>query len=535
MAPGAPGATLRTVLTLPNRPETLPMARLYLEQLAKLAGLPPEEAAAFVSAAEEACANVIDHAYEPGEHGTLTVVGYVTPTELNVAVQDHGIPLDLMRAMREAAPARPRVSASDGLRMIQQAVDKAYWVQRGRDGKELRLIKRRPEKDVTQALHASELSRLAEDAPLAPPQEYRIIELDPRHALGVSRCMYRAYGNSYPSEDVYFPNRLTQLNQTGELVSCVALAAAGEVVGHYALERPGLRRVAERGMAVVSPEHRGRDLMGKMRVFIEEKARALGLVGVFSRAVTRHVYSQRVNEEFGSDVCAIYLADSPGEVRFKNVSVDKPASRAASVLYYTYVVPPPVAIVHAPPHHAEVIRRIYNGLKEPISRAPVKQADMTVHHVDFREDHAAPSGSGEVEVVYDHPYNVATISVRRIGADTIAEVRRAARDLTRVTGADVVYLEIPLAQEAAPELCQRAEDIGFFFAGIGPSFAADGDVLILQSPNVEIDMAATKLATPFATDLLRYIDSERNRVAARSKAIKAPTAPPPPPAGADRG
>jgi N-acetylglutamate synthase-like GNAT family acetyltransferase len=182
-------------------------------------------------------------------------------------------------------------------------VDSAEWINRGKEGKELRLVKNRLHCDVTEQMDEGQLAPLAEDAPLAPEQEYAVRLFRPEDALGVSRLIYRTYGYTYFHEDCYYPERLAQLNETGQLVSIVAVAEDGEVVGHYAIERPNMEKVAERGMAVVSPAHRGRDLMGRMRTTLEEEARRLGMIGVYSVAVTHHVYSQRVNESFGSRVC----------------------------------------------------------------------------------------------------------------------------------------------------------------------------------------------------------------------------------------
>ena len=502
---------LRTQLTLPNEGSTLPIARAYLRELTALAGFAEEAAQPLIAAAVEACANVIDHAYEPGERGTLTLTGELTAAELIVAVCDEGMPVDPDHA---GVPddSRARVSASDGLKMIRQAVDRAYWVHKGRKGKELRLVKYRPQEEITQQLAPADLAPIAEDAPLAPPQEYQIVRLRPEHSLGVSRCIYRVYGNTYLYDDCYYPERLSRLNETGELVSCVAVAENGEVVGHYALERPGLRHVAERGMAVVSPAHRGRDLMGRMRVFIEEEARRLGLVGVYSLAVTQHVYSQKVNEEFGSDVCGILLADAPGSLRFKKIGGEQLPQRVSTVLYYTYVLPPPVSIVHAPVHHREVIERIYAGLKEPPTRSPVAPAGMVAHRVELRDPRSIPDAPGRVEVSYSNGLDAGTIRVRQTGSDTLAEIRRARDDLFQVTGADVVFLELPLAQPGTPELCERAEGIGFFFAGVGPSFAESGDALILQCLNVDLNASLVQLANPLAKQLLQYIEEERARV-----------------------
>ena len=50
-----------------------------------------------VDAAVEACANVIDHAYEPGEDGTVRVAGDVDAAGLHLRVHDDGLKFDAAR------------------------------------------------------------------------------------------------------------------------------------------------------------------------------------------------------------------------------------------------------------------------------------------------------------------------------------------------------------------------------------------------------------------------------------------------------
>src|SRR5439155_8591416 len=137
--------------------------------------------------------------------------------------------------------------------------------------------------------------------------------------VGIARVVYRVYGYTYQHEELYYPERTVRLNQEGQLVSVVAVDAGGEVVGHYALERPEAGRVAESGEAVVSPAHRGRKLMERMREQIEQEARQLGLGGIYGNAVTTHVYSQRADETFGCSVCGATLGLLPRSVTFKGI------------------------------------------------------------------------------------------------------------------------------------------------------------------------------------------------------------------------
>jgi len=490
-------------LTLPNEVESLDFARDYLERIAARAELPATESAALVDAALEACANVIDHAYEPGEHGTFTVAASTDGAGVVIGVRDQGLPLDAQRLAAEAIDflEGDKINEKALLALIRAAVDSAEWVHRGREGKELRLTKRRPAESIHARLDGDDPVDDEDQVPLAPEQEYVVRRFAPEDAIGVSRCIYRVYGNTYLHDSCYYPERLAALNENGELASVVAVTLDGEVVGHYALERPGLTRVAERGMAVVSPAHRGRDLMGRMRVFIEDEARQLGLTGVFSIAVTKHTFSQKVNEEFGSDVCGLFLGGGPESQVFRGLEEEgeKP-QRVTWVVYFTYVDKPEKALVHAPARHRAVIERIYERLELPVE-----------WHAETEE----PAGDGALKVEYIAARDSGAITVTQVGADTDAELRRATADLFDVTGAEVVYLYLPLGDPSMPALMDVAEELGYSFAGVGPSFLDDGDALLMQRLDAPLDYSQIELATPFARELLDYVAHDRERVNAR--------------------
>ncbi len=223
-------------------------------------------------------------------------------------------------------------------------------------------------------------------------------------------------------------------------------------------------------------------------------------MGTYSQAVTHHIYSQRVNEEFSANVCALTLGGSPRSLVFKKMKFDAQAQRISWVIYFDYIGTPPTAVAYAPAHHRAMLERIYGEIHAP---------------VEFREPEPVPADEmGEVAVSVNPGWQSAVIRVLRVGTDTPAEIRRARRDLCRINGAEAVYLELPLSQPGTPELCRIAEEAGFFFCGLGPSFAPDGDTLRMQYLNVPLDTSLVKLASPFAQELLGYIDQERARVAA---------------------
>src|SRR5262245_56967385 len=293
-----------------------------------------------------------------------------------------------------------------------------------------------------------------------PPPGYAIRRLRPEDAPGVTECVRRIYGAGYFHPELYDPDRIVRLNETEELVSVVAVDAGGRVVGHYALERPDLGPLAEEGEALVLPEHRHHRLMEAMHGLLEGEALRLGLTGVFGQAVTNHVFTQKVHERFGLVPRGLSLGALPRS--FHNMP-EPPPQRMSLLLGFKYLRPPPRAVAYAPPHHRATCARIYRQLGAP---------------VELREPGPAEAeGPGRVEVTFAPELQAGLIRVRRAGEDTAAEVRRARRGLCEGSGAEAVFLELPLARAETPALCRSLERDGFFFSGIGPHFAADGDAL----------------------------------------------------------
>jgi hypothetical protein len=321
---------------------------------------------------------------------------------------------------------------------------------------------------------------------------HTIRRLCPADAAGVARLVEAVYEDTYYPRDLYDPEQIVRLNDAGKLVSVVALDSAGQVVGHYALERPHLEAIAESSDAIVRPEHRHHHLMEQMRVLLREEAVHLELTGLVGYPVTNHLFSQEAEEHFGAHPCGVALGLWPRS--FHNMPEPLP-QRMSLVIYFEYLRPPG-QVLHVATHHRERSARIYQQYGIP---------------VEWREG-APPEGRGEIMVEYEAGVQVGTIGVRRVGTDTAAAVRRARHELCEGRGARALSLELPLAQAGTAEVCRAAEEEGFFFSGLGPAFASDGDALLLQFLVEDIDPSLLQVASPFAKDLLAYVGSERERV-----------------------
>ena len=113
-------------LEVTSHPRNLCLVRTMVRAFAELAGFGGRQLDRIALAVDEACANVIRHAYGGREDGDMTVTCAVEPDEagratLVVRLLDHGLPTQ--------APPLPRAHGSDllpgglGLRLMHDIMD----------------------------------------------------------------------------------------------------------------------------------------------------------------------------------------------------------------------------------------------------------------------------------------------------------------------------------------------------------------------------------------------------------------------------
>jgi serine/threonine-protein kinase RsbW len=124
-----------TIAELPNIVE-------FVECACEEAGVDPAVRFDLKLAAEEACTNVIEHAYS-GEGGDLTVCFEVSGQDVRITVTDHGRPFDPGEvAMPDLSlPLDERPIGGLGLFLMQQLMDEVEFVF-SEDGNRLRMVKR---------------------------------------------------------------------------------------------------------------------------------------------------------------------------------------------------------------------------------------------------------------------------------------------------------------------------------------------------------------------------------------------------------
>ncbi|MGE3243747.1 MAG: ATP-binding protein, partial [Pirellulales bacterium] len=207
---------MQVELIFSNEPRCLPGIEAFTHETLKEWPLEPDVALKLGLCVVAAARHAIEHAYPAGEHGSIELTIREDSGKLEFLIRDYGLPQDV--AALEQKLHDPAIPASSKLAMHwpgADAVDELHWIGYGREGKAIQLVKWLHDSHIADQGHAAALAPFDEDAPLAPDQEYTIRRMRPDEATQVSQLIYRAYGNSYLNDDVYYPDRVAALNAAG--------------------------------------------------------------------------------------------------------------------------------------------------------------------------------------------------------------------------------------------------------------------------------------------------------------------------------
>ena len=467
----------------------------FVRRVAHRAGLTDKAAERLDVAVETVCRNVIEYAFEGGEEGRYDVEVLRRPGRVVIAVEDQGLPFDY-------APLRDAGDTPLAEMLRHSFADEVRFVNLGRGGNRVELIKHLPHGDVREELPEEEHHRVVK-APAAPedaPLEIRMMR--PDESTELSRCVYRSYGYSYDWDYVYYPDRIRELQEGDLMRSCVAVTHEGEFVGHLAVrvERPD-SPVGEAGQAVLDPRLRGHRLFERMKTFLAERARGQGMYGLYSEATAVHPYSQRGNLKLGAGETGFLLGYIPASVSYKEIGEERAGRRGSVALFYMRTTDEPDRGVYPPEEYREAVRRVveHNELRRSIESAPGPQmASSSRMNVNVRQDH-----------------NLAFLQVEEPGADLRDLAQARLREL-RLHGVDCAYVDLPLSHPATSRAGTGLGDLGFFFGGIIPeadSGATGGDVLRLQYLNeVEIKAEDVHTASDFGQELANLIFQQKHTV-----------------------
>jgi len=439
---------------------------------------------------EEAFVYLLKNSYKE-EPGDIEINIALSERYFTLSFVDRGLPIDIALTQTAFTDIESIDAAGLELLLIQRFSYKAEWLNHGKNGREFKLYFELPQ----QAIYNTPVVPETEENSKVFPDDIVIRQFEPQWAIEISQIIYRAYGYSYPNEDLYFPERIIALNESGQLVSVVAYDIRRKrIAGHYALERETLGAVAEIGQAVVSPAYRGLGLMKKIRMHTQEVGKELGLEGIMSKPVTVHLFSQKTNEALGAIPVGMGFGVSPVK-KFKKIEAD--TTQRGSCMYYYLPLKQRERVIAPPTRHQQMIEHIYRDLK----------LDYT-----YRNPSTPLPAQGKVESSYAVGFETGSIFVTQIGRDNLRYVKEAAFNLLFGMKAKVLLLYITMEDHRVDSLVEGIEKEHFFFSGILPSFVGGEDVLIYEFLPETIDESKVEIYSERAKVLVEYVSNERRSV-----------------------
>ena len=134
-----------TTLVLPGKYENLVKFGDFVRQAAEDAGLDNFSIYQVETALDEACSNIIDHAYGQEGKGDIECTCLVVPDQLTIILRDWGKPFDpkKIRTPNLAVPLKKRKAHGLGLHFIRQWMDEVNFSFSNETGNVLTMVKRR--------------------------------------------------------------------------------------------------------------------------------------------------------------------------------------------------------------------------------------------------------------------------------------------------------------------------------------------------------------------------------------------------------
>jgi len=387
--------------------------------------------------------------------GDITVDVAFDGTSLEVHVVDHRLPLSAEQSRH--LPSRRLLSLG--------FVDYLHIGFEGTTGNvatcRLAMASAHPD----DLLHAEMLEPDAPDAPDVEQIEIDVRLMTPADADGLVQCVFRCYGYTYPNPSMYQAKAIRRQLESGSMISVVAIAPSGEVIGHVALtfDRPG-DVIPEAGKMIVDPRYRGHHLAERLSLKRKEIASERAIPGVWSETVTNHPASQRLAIQRGAAEVGLLIGYGPQSMMMSGLP-NQESVRHSLLAVFTPTGPLPPATVTVPSyvadHLATVVERL--GIEREILTASVEPSRNR-----SRIHTSASAVAGAVE-----------IRVHDIGRD-IAEQVADVLDEYLAMAPSTVHLHLPASDPSAAWAVTELERVGFVWCAWTPAFLPAGDSIRLQ-------------------------------------------------------
>ena len=341
------------------------------------------------------------------------------------------------------------------------------------------------------------IRRLRETPWVAPDgsEECSAGYFEPADAAGVARLFYTVYGEGYPVDTCYLPERLIEENRSGAMHSVVARTDSGEVVAHVALYRSSPRnpQLYEYGLGLTLPAYRSSLVFSRVCQAAMKLVGSDAIDGFFCESVCNHVVTQKLALQSKAVETALEPALMPAAAYTAEGSA---AGRVACVMSFR-VARDQRRVVFVPPPYREEIEFMMSGLG--LDR-------------ELRVAEGAPAeANSAIDVERFAAAGVARCTLTRAGQDLAARVAELERELAQA-GYALIQVFVDLGQASCGAAVDELRRQGYSLGGLLPTWFGD-DGLLLHKYFVAPDFANILLHSARAKALLEIVERDWQRAA----------------------
>ncbi|MDR9363996.1 MAG: GNAT family N-acetyltransferase [Balneolaceae bacterium] len=454
-------------------------------------GFDEHSAARMALSVDEILTDIVLYAFKD-EKGYVEIWYQYTPSEIEIIIQEKGEPFDPERHTynREKALIEGDFKGAS-LETVQKMTDHFLFLNRGKDGKEYRLVQKYSFPHILD-LVPNEYDFEKDEDPESE-HNYLVTPITSEDAEDIAKLICRSYSYSYPKEDLYFPRRIETAIYNEYKYGTIVRTESGRPIGYFAVVKSTDSMIGEVTEAVVSPRHRNRGLMKKMMIHLIEMSRSQSLSGLFGMAMTNHLFSQKVNSRYGFKSTALIISKT-GKRTLKGMEKSQldMISVIMDFLPLTKQWQRPPCL---PKDYAELFSEIYNQFEEQ-DESSVKQKPA-----------GSKSEKTDMNLSINYESQSALITVKTYGSTFVGSCMRMLKSTEELTLTSL-YIDLPLDDPYIDSAITWLKDQGFILAGLVPFFHQEEDYLRMQRISKEVNFSEIQTYSEIAGKLKKVIQDE---------------------------
>ncbi len=318
-------------------------------------------------------------------------------------------------------------------------------------------------------------------------EEYRAGYFEPGDGIGVARLFYTVYGDGYPIDTYYIPERLAEENRRGNIRSVVTRTASGEVVAHIAFYRssPVNPNLYEYGVGLTHPAYRDSMAFIRATQLLMKLFGRDGINGFYGETVCNHIITQKLSRQAKALETAVEPALMPAEA----YEAEQSAAGRVGCIYYSRVDNDPIKALYQPPPYKTQLEYILNGLN--LGRELLVPTS------------SIPAGAGAIDLKRFDFARVVRCTITAPGQGLTAKLQ-AAEQALRVDGYALIQCYIDLGKPWSGAVVEQLRQLGYSFGGLLPIwFSSDG--LLMQKHFIDPDFDGMKIYSDRGRSLLELV------------------------------